>query len=312
MPDYPFPINTEQTAISITYRNPSLVANEVLPLTPVSKKFSWTKYTAEDSYTVPSTLVGRKSQPNQVSFGGTLETSSTNDYALDDPIPYDDIEADNYGFDPVSTATMFLSDLLELDREVRTAEAVFDASAYPAGMTTTLSGTSQHSDYSNTNPMNDWLEWLDVPLMRPTDLLLGNDYWRLFRQHPKVVEYVRATGAGGTDAAGMVSRDQVVDVLEIERLHVGKSKVNTARRGQSPVISRVWGKHGLAFYRNDLAGPQRGTTFGFTGQWGSRIAGAIPDPDVGMRGGTRLRVGWSIKEVIAANDLAFFVQNAVA
>ena len=65
-------------------------------------------------------------------------------------------------------------------------------------------------------------------------------------------------------------------------------------------------------YRDLLAGAQRGTTFGFNATWGSRISGQIPDPNIGLRGGVKNRVGWSCKEVISAPDLGFYVQNAVA
>jgi len=49
-----------------------------------------------------------------------------------------------------------------------------------------------------------------------------------------------------------------------------------------------------------------------TGQWGSRIAGNIADPDIGMRGGVKNRVGWSHKEIITAPDLGYLIANAVA
>jgi hypothetical protein len=76
--------------------------------------------------------------------------------------------------------------------------------------------------------------------------------------------------------------------------------------------SRVWGKHIALLYKDTLAGPQRGTTFGMNAMWGTRIAGQIPDPNIGMRGGVKNRVGMSCKEIITASDLGYFVQNVVA
>jgi hypothetical protein len=64
-------------------------------------------------------------------------------------------------------------------------------------------------------------------------------------------------------------------------------------------------------YRDTFAGTS-GATFGFTAQWGSKVAGSIEDKDIGMRGGARVRVGESVAEVLCANDLGYFFQNAVA
>ncbi|EHF7717022.1 phage capsid protein, partial [Salmonella enterica] len=61
-----------------------------------------------------------------------------------------------------------------------------------------------------------------------------------------------------------------------------------------------------------LADTQGGVTFGFTAQFGSRVSGSIPDPDMGMRGGQRVRVGESVRELIVAQDCGYFFQNAVS
>ena len=68
-----FPVNPQLTAIAMAYRNPavSLIADKVLPRVLTAKKFKYTVYDAEQGYTIPSTLVGRKSEPTQVDFQGT-------------------------------------------------------------------------------------------------------------------------------------------------------------------------------------------------------------------------------------------------
>jgi len=218
--NYPFPVNNEYTAVAIAYMNRALIADEVLPITPVPKKFTWIKHTKEEGFTPPDDKVGRKSAPNQVSFTGAEQTSSTEDYALEDPIPQDDIEANNIpGYDVLGKSTEFVMNLLMLRREKRVADLVFNADTYPADNKVTLSGTAQYSDYTNSNPMDDLLTRLDIPLMRPNVLTFGNDAWRVFRQHPRVVEYVKATGAG-SDAQGMVSRQQVAEALEVDTILV--------------------------------------------------------------------------------------------
>ena len=155
------------------------------------------------------------------------------------------------------------------------------------------------------------MSYLDIPLMRPNLMVMGQDAWRVTRQHPRVVEAVKGTGAG-LNAQGMVSRQQFAELLEIEQLLVGEGWVNASKRGITPSLTRVWGKHISMMYRDVLAGPQRGVTFGMNAQYGNKIAGEIPDANIGLRGGVKVRVGMACKEIVTAPDLGYFIQNAVA
>jgi hypothetical protein len=128
MSKFPFPVDPVMTAVVVAYSNKLLIADEVLPRVPVGKKeFKYFKHTLEEGFTVPNTLVGRKSKPNQVEFSATEETSSCADHGLDDPIPQDDIEEAPANYNPLNRAAEGLMDLILLDREVRTAGLVFDA-----------------------------------------------------------------------------------------------------------------------------------------------------------------------------------------
>jgi hypothetical protein len=53
-------------------------------------------------------------------------------------------------------------------------------------------------------------------------------------------------------------------------------------------------------------------TFGFTAEFGTRIAGTMDEPKMGLRGSVRVRVGESVKEVIAASASGYYFENAVA
>lgn len=317
MPRYPFPTNEQYTAVAIAYTNKALIADDVLPPTPVAnREFLYLKYMKENGFTVPSTLVGRRGTPGQISFTASEQTGFTEDYGLDDPIPYDDVESAKASgipglTDPIGKSVEYLTNLLLLDKEIRVAGAVFNINSYAPGNSVTLSGTSQFSDYTNSNPVSALLSFLDVPLMRPNVMTIGQDAWRVLRQHPRVVEAVKMSGAG-LGAQGTIAREALAQVLEIDQVFIGQGWVNSAKRGVTPTYNRVWGKHISFMYRDLLAGAQRGTTFGFNATWGSRISGQIPDPNIGLRGGVKNRVGWSCKEVISAPDLGFYVQNAVA
>ena len=303
----PFPTDPALTAIAIAYRNGRMIADDVLPRTPVGgEEFKYLKHNLAEGFTVPDTRVGRKSAPNQVEFSATEETASTNDYGLDAPVPQRDIGNAPANFNPLGHATEATTNLIVLDREVRASNLVFNAANYDVGNVDTLAGTDQWS-HENSNPLHDITDALDSVIMRPNIGVLGRVVATALRRHPRIVKAYH--GNSGDD--GMVPLQFLAELFELEAVYVGESRVNVARPGQTMNLARVWGKHAAFLYRDKLAGPQVGTTWGFTGQWGSRIAGSQTDPDIGLRGGERVRVGESVVELVTAKSLGYYFQNAV-
>ncbi len=307
----PFPIDPKLTAIALAYRNPdiALIADSVLPRTPTDQEFKYLKYPLADGFTVPNTLVGRKSAPNQVDTSATEIIDKIQDYGLEDIVPNEDIEADNQGVDPLGRATAYLTNLVTLGREQRTAGLVFNTASYVAGNQATLSGTSQWSDTTNSDPVAAIGDALDVPVMRPNIAVFGQATWTKLRRHPKIVQAIKGTNQG----AGMVSRQEFADLFELVDVFVGAGFANTAKKGQAVAMARVWGKHAAFLYRDRTAGPQSGVTFGFTAEWGGLfVPPPIADDKIGLTGAKRVRVGDRVKEIVTAPELGYYFQNAVA
>lgn len=305
----PFPIQSELTAIAIAYSNPSMIADAILPRSPVGTQvFKYLTYTKSDRFTIPNTVVGRTSKPNEIEFGASEVESSTRDHALDSPIPMADIENAPSNYDPRGHAVESIMKLIELDREKRVADLVFAAATYPTGNKTTLSGTDQWSDYTNSTPIDDIESALDTPIMRPNIMVLGRASFSKLRGHPDIAKIVH----GNSGDKGLATRQQIADAFELEEVLVGDSWYNTAKPGQTASYSRLWGKHCALLHRDRTASTREGVTFGLTAQWGDRVSGSNPDPNIGMRGGERVRAGESVKELIVASDVGYLYTNAVA
>ena len=98
----------------------------------------------------------------------------------------------------------------------------------------------------------------------------------------------------------------------VQKVLVGAGFVNTAKKGQAVNNQRVWGKHAAFLFIDSEAALANQPCWGFSAQWGGRTAGTLAEPKMGMRGSERVRVGESLKEVVAAPALGYFFQNAVA
>jgi hypothetical protein len=231
----------------------------------------------------------------------------TDDFGLDDPIPQPDIDDAPAGFDPVGQAVTQLTDYVALGRERRVANLVFNAATYPAGNKVQLSGTDQFDDFDNSNPIDVIMAGLNACLVRPNVIVFGQSSWTPTSQHPRVVKAIN----GNSGDSGLVRRQQLAELFEVEEVLVGQSRVNTAAKGQAASLSRVWGGHIAMIHRNRLATTRSGLSFGYTAEHGRRIAGSMPDSKIGLRGGQRVRVGESVKELITASLAGYFIEDVV-
>jgi hypothetical protein len=318
-----FPVSPALTAIAVRYSNPatSLIADEVLPYIPPvgTLEFKYFEYDMAEAFTLPDTKVGAKSQPNEVEFSAVERTASCQDHGLDDVVANLSIQqaaasAQHGGaaYRPLDHATQGLTELIQLGREVRAANLVFNPASYRATLRSTLAGATQWS-HADSDPAAAILEALDKTLVfRPNILVLGKPVWTALRQNANMVKKV----LGSASTSGLLTRRQVADALELEDVLVGESYLNVAKRGQAADVQRVWGKHASLIHRNKMANTERGVTFGFTarclinGQ--ERMAGTMPEPKLGLRGSTRVRVGESVRELVICPDVGYHFHDAVA
>ena len=305
----PFPTDPRLTGIAIAYQNAELIADKVLPRVPVGKKeFRYLRFDRAERMTVPETLVGRKSLPNEVDFTAQEDFGGVYDRGLDDVVPNDDISEAPEGYDPRGEAVEGLTELILLDREIRVAAKVMNAANYPAANKVTLAGSNQFT-HADSDPLKYIATQLDGLFVRPNVLVIPMPIWIVLRSHPKIVA---ATTSSGT-TNGFITKQQLADLLELQEVIVAQGWYNSAKPGQAATVVRVWGGDSmLAFYRNPNATPRRGVTFGWSPQFGGRVSGQIPEPKMGLRGSMRFRVGESINEMIVCSDLAMLFQDCLA
>jgi hypothetical protein len=314
-----FVIVPSLAAVAVAYSQSALIADQVLPRVPVNTQtFRYLQYGLADALQAPDTRVGRKSAPNQIDWSAAEQQATVEDHGLDAPVPNADMQAwelarkAGAGYvsaaSPLERHTRLVMQTVLNRREYRAANAVFNANSYGVNNKVTLAGPGQWSDYANSDPLPAIMGYLDGMVMRPNIAVLGRQTATKLRMHPKVCKAV----FGNNTDAGIVPLRALADQLELDDIYVGDAWINTAAPGQAANVQRCWGKHAAFMVRNKEADTEVGITFGVTAQWGDRVGGVIEDADVGLRGGQRVRAGESVKELITANDLGYFVQNAVA
>jgi hypothetical protein len=199
--------------------------------------------------------------------------------------------------------------MVDLAHEVRTARLVFNPATYAAGRKITLSGTSQLSDYTNSDPLGVFDTAMERTLVfKPNTAVFGNDAWRVVRGHPHLVNAVR----GGMTSKGRISPDEFATLFGLRKVLIGEGWINLARKGHEPILANVWGKHCAFLHLATQPTIERTVTFGYTARLGTRVSGSYQEPNIGLKGATIVRVGEQAKELIIAPDVGYFIENIVA
>ena len=306
----PFVTQPELTAIAIAHmQQPSdFIADLVLPRVKAvgKREFKYQVYGLE-SYARPDTRVGRKGRPNEVSWASREETAAVEDYGLEDPIPQDDVDQGaKDGRNVTGESTEYIMGLLRLDRECRVAALAQNTANYAAANTKKLAAGSG-VDNDETDAEGLIFDMLETPLVRPNIGIMSRLVWSKLSRNAKLVKAIKGS-LGNTK----VTPEEFTAHFELQSLLIGPARVSRAPKGKEPTLERVWGPH-MAFHYRDLAATeQRGVTWGVTVPYGTQIAGATPDGNIGLRGGVRVRAGESLKELVLAKDAGCLIQNVIA
>jgi hypothetical protein len=157
-----------------------------------------------------------------------------------------------------------------------------------------------------SDPISIIEEMLDTCWARPNQVTFGQIAWKAIRKHPKVMKAIH----GNSGDQGRATREQIAELLEIQRIQVGAGRININRPGENPEIKRVWGNMIAGQFIDRTADTSGGLTFGFTAQHGTKVGGTSP-ANMGLRGGILVRSGETLVEKIVANRAGFLLQNVV-
>lgn len=301
--------------ISIKYTNAETIWRDVMPVKKVDKRSDkYYIYDKANAFQQFDDTLAPNAIPNEAQWKLSSDNYSVVDHGLSSWIPLETVENADDPLDPAGEEVENLSEALENRQEVRVANKVFSAASYPTGNKVTLSGTSQWSDYTNSDPLATIEDAIDSLIVTPNVLVLGTDTWRVMRRHPKVAAKIFPLGGNASVAGSSATLLQFQEYLSdfgIEKVLVGRRRVNTANPGQTPTFARAWGKHAALL----KVAPNPGIktlTFGLTFVESDRTVYQEVDRKRGVKGSLFTKVSWNSDEKIIASDVGYFFENAVA
>jgi len=291
--------------VSIAYKNESYIADMIFPILPVGKQTG--KYYIYDKSNLrrDNSLRAAGSGANEVDFGLSTDSYSCDDHALKSFVA-DEIQdqADN-ALNPLVDETELVTDKLLLDREIALASIV--TSGTYVTQNTTLSGTSQWSDYDNSSPISDVRTARSTvhaaSFKKPNTMILGKQVFDVLVDHPEVVERVKYS------QLGVITEELLARLFQVEKVIVGEAGYNSAKEGQTDSLAYVWGKNALLAYIAPRVGLKT-LTFGITFTYKTRTVKRWRDED---KEGTYVRIGSdNYDHKIVSVGAAYLILAAVA
>jgi len=196
-------------------------------------------------------------------------------------------------------------------REIRVAAKVQSAASYEAANIIALANAADRFDVDTGDPEAKIDQALNgVLIFRPNTCVMSESVWQKLRKQTKLVQAIKGT----TQGDGKVTREEFARYFELQNVLIGAGYVNTARKGQPVNMQRVWGKH-IAFTYLDRSiqrTDEGGVTWGFSPTFGTRVAGDMVDPNIGLKGGRVIRVGEQINELVVCKAAGALIQNAIS
>ena len=258
------PLNT----VSVGYKNDDYFAEQLFPVVPVKKQSGRYWVFGRERFRQYETIRHAGAEAREIApWSLSNNAYFCDDHSLKDKIS-DEERANSDGTDVEINTTENLTNALLLDIEIRAANLVLGGTV----PSTTLSGTSQWSDYVNSDPVAA-VEAQKTVIKKaiartPNTLAVSYPVFATMRQHPKIIDRFKFTQVGVLDQQALKT------AFGVDNFWVLGAEYDTAAEGQMPSLDFVWGKHALLAYV--VPEPrQRDMTLGYTFRW---LFGA---PDLG-------------------------------
>lgn len=307
MPQYnEYTIDTILTELSIAYSNAELIGEKIFPRLGVKSrtgyfyKFDKSKFRIEDDR---RTGVSRA---NRVDYGMTkVAFGPLYEHSLEEAIEYEVRDTYPTAHDARVDATENVDERLSLGHEKAVADILTDTAVITQN--TTLSGTSQWSDFANSDPFTDIQTAADTiqsgAMVTANTAILGYQVWSKIKHHPDLL------GRLSVATVRVLTEDLFAALIGVETVHVAKAMYNGADEGQADSMSYVWGKHFVLAYVSPTPGIKK-MSLGYTlFLMKGRLVDRWDEPAVKAE---FVRVTDYYEPKLVAAEAAYLVKNAVA
>lgn len=230
------------TNVSSAYIPKGCVADQILPPIKRAQYSGKLGGYGKDHLRIENTVVGGKGKYRRVeTITRTTQGFNIEGHGLTGLVTKHDYKNVTDPFDAEKDETMGLSTVLMLEKEKALADSLGDTAVLTQNVT--LSGGSQFSDYSNSDVVsviNAGKSAIRAGCGEIADMaIMEYDVAQVLRYHPQLLDLLGFKYA----KPGGLSNEDLARALDIKKIVIPDCKYNSAKEGQTAVLSNVWGKN---------------------------------------------------------------------
>lgn len=261
-------IDVVLTNISVAWPNNGLVGETLYPRVDVVKQsnlyyiFGHEAWSIEPGgdYRAPGT-VANEIPGLQVS----TDTYFAKEHSLQVPVTDEERENVDSPLAPDRDAAELVTSKIWLGREILMNAQATTAANYATGYSVTLSGTTQWSDYVNSNPISDirtgFRKIHSGLFFEPNLGVIPYQVMTQLEDHPDFIERIKYS------ERGILTAEIIASILDLETVIVPGTGFNSANPGQTMSLGYLWGKDVILAYVPPRAG-LRIPAFAYEFNWG--------------------------------------------
>jgi hypothetical protein len=285
------------------------ICEEILPEVQVVQTTGKIGKYGNNHLRIVSSVTGGKNEYRRIDTRQySTDTYNIEKHGLSDILAEEDFANTTDPFNAKVDAIEELVGLLFLEKEKSLADTITDTSVITQNVT--LSGTSQLSDFTNSDPLGVFTTAIGTVQsntgMVPNVAIMSFATYNKLRTHSKLLDQLgyKYNRTGGLNDLEMAT------ALGVDRLLIGKSVYNSAAEGQTDVLSSVWGKH-ILFAVCPPKAAKRQISLGYRFQKG--MARRVnEDPVKDPVGALKVLVDDSYDQLISNAKAAYLIKDAIA
>lgn len=299
------------TNVSSMYQAEGCVADTLLPVLKSAQYTGKLGAYGKAHLRIENTVVGGKGKYRQVeSIVRTTSSFEIEGHGLTGIVTKQDYRNVIEPFDAEADESTGISSILLLEKEKGLADALSDTAVLTQNQT--LSGGSQFSDYSNSDVVS--IINAAKKAIRDGSGAVANtvilEYYvaQVLRYHPQLLDLLGFKFA----RPGGLADSELAKALDIPNIVIPNAMYNSAKEGQTDVMTPVWGKH-IVLAQIPKTAAKRQISLGYN----IRLDGSEPrktykQPLFNPPGSTEILVEDEYDQVLSDVTAAYLIKNAVA
>ena len=228
--------------VSSAYVPEGAVADQLFPMLKFAQYTGKFGSYGKNHLRIENTVVGGKGKYRQVeSIARATSSFAIEGHGISGMVSKHDYKNVIDPFDAEKDETMGLSTILLLEKEKGIADVLADTAVITQNIT--LSGTSQISDYTNSNPVSVFnaakKAVRDGCGMVANAVVMDYAVAEVLRYHPQLLDLLGFK----FQKPGGLGDEELARALNVKKVIIPNCMYNSSKEGQADVLASVWGKH---------------------------------------------------------------------